>query len=157
DVWKARNSLGGDISIGGHSFELFNFTHKPELTAHPEYLAEVGGKRQPFANGTKPCISNPGFRALYIADRVGTMKGMLDRDPNSPQAFGVSVEPSDGGGYCECAECKKLGSASDQVFFLANEVAKVVAAKLPGRHVSLYAYGEHAGVPNIPLEPNVFV
>lgn len=155
--WKARNNLGGDIAIGGHSYEAFNLAHKAELIAHPEYLAELGGQRQPFGLGVKPCTSNPGLRALYIEDRLAAFKRVIDKYPDSPQAFAVSVEPSDGGGHCQCEECRKLGSISDQVFFLANEVAKAVAAKYPGKHVSLLAYAEHAAVPKIALEPNVFV
>jgi hypothetical protein len=69
----------------------------------------------------------------------------------------VSVEPSDGDGQCECENCKKLGSVSDRVFGLANEVAREVEKKYPGKLVGLYAYNEHSEPPSFGLEPNVYV
>lgn len=157
EQWKARNRLGGEIALAGHSYEGFNLSHKAELIAHPEYLAEIGGKRQPWGMITKPCVSNPGVRKLFIDDRLAALKRVVEKSPDSPRAFAVSVEPSDGGGHCQCAACLKIGSVSDRVFFLANEVAKAVAEKYPGTHVNLLAYNEHAAVPSIALEPNVFV
>ncbi len=107
--------------------------------------------------GTKPCYSNPGLIELYTKDRLKKLKSQIDSDPEGPYSFAVSVEPSDGGGHCECTECLKIGSVSDRVFSLANHVAKEVAKQFPGKYVSLLAYNEHAGVPKIDLEPNVFV
>src|SRR5687767_11086143 len=69
----------------------------------------------------------------------------------------VSMEASDGGGHCECEMCAKLGSYSNQVFDLANHVAKAVAAKHPGKMVGVLAYNEHSEPPTFDLEPNVYV
>lgn len=157
ETWKGRNFLGGEIAIGGHAGESFNLANKAVLLEHPEYLAEINGKRQPFAPGTKPCYSNPGLIELYAKDRLKKLKSQIDADPDGPYSFAVSVEPSDGGGHCECAECLKIGSVSDRVFSLANHVAKEVAKQFPGKYVSLLAYNEHAAVPKINIEPNVFV
>jgi len=155
--WKRKNFLGGEIRISGHAGEAFNTANKNILMEHPEYLAEIGGKRQPWSPQTKPCYSNPGLIDLYVKDRLAQLKRQIDADPDGPGSFAVSVEPSDGGGHCECAECKKIGSVSDRVFFLANHVAREVAKRFPGKSVSLLAYNEHAGVPDIELEPNVYV
>ncbi|HOK80834.1 MAG TPA: DUF4838 domain-containing protein [bacterium] len=157
EEWKKRNFLGGEIRISGHAGEAFNTANKAILLQHPEYLAEIGGKRQPWSPGTKPCYSNPGLIELYVNDRLKQLKRQIDADPDGPGSFAVSVEPSDGGGHCECAECKKLGTVSDRVFSLANHVAKEVANQYPGKYVSLLAYNEHAAVPDIALEPNVYV
>jgi hypothetical protein len=62
------------------------------------------------------------------------------------------MECSDGGGQCECENCKKLGSISDRVFGLANEVARAVAKSYPGKMVGLYAYNEHSEPPSFKLE-----
>ncbi len=157
DEWKKRNFLGGEIRISGHTGEAFNAANKAILLEHPEYLAEIGGKRQPWSPGTKVCYSNPGLIELYISDRLKQLKRQIDAAPDGPGSFAVSVEPSDGGGHCECAECQKIGTVSDRVFFLANRVAKEVAKQYPGKYVSLLAYNEHAAVPTIDLEPNVYV
>lgn len=154
EQYKRQNLLGGTFTLGGHAGEAFNNRHKKELAEHPEYLAEINGQRRPFDPGTKPCYSNPGLQALYVKDRVDEFRNTLK---NTPSAMSVSVEPSDGGGHCECADCRKIGSVSDRVFSLANLVAKAVAKEFPGKYVNLYAYNEHAMVPSIPVEPNVIV
>lgn len=157
DEWKKRNFLAGQIRISGHAGEAFNMAHKNELIEHPEYLAEINGKRQPWSPGTKPCYSNPSLIELFVRDRVAQLKRQIESDPDGPGSFAVSVEPSDGGGHCQCDQCKKIGSVSDRVFSLANHVAREVARQFPGRYVSLLAYNEHAAVPEIELEPNVYV
>jgi len=77
-------------------------------------------------------------------------------NPDLPQ-YTVSVEPSDGEGDCECEACKKLGSPSTRVFFMANLVAKEFQKISPKAYVNLYAYNTHAAVPDLELEPNVIV
>jgi hypothetical protein len=113
---------------------------------HPEYLALVGGKRQ----GEQLCVSNPGLRAVVV-------RWALDYLRKNPSADMVSLEPSDGGGQCECDACKALGTISDRVFGLANEVARAVAKEFPGKLVGLYAYSEHSEPPAFSLERNVYV
>jgi hypothetical protein len=121
----------------------------------------IDGKRAPFTPGVKICASNAEAVALYTEDRLKALRAAVKADPDAPRSFAVSVEPSDGGGHCECAECAKIGSGSvsDRVFYLANHVARAVEKEFPGqnRHVSLYAYFQHAAVPTIPIEPNVYV
>ena len=75
----------------------------------------------------------------------------------NPQAIMVSVEPNDGGGHCECDECKAVGTISDRVFLLANQVAEAVAARFPDKYVGLLAYAQHAEPPSFELHPNVYV
>jgi hypothetical protein len=148
--WMEANRFGGDIQFAGHMGEAFNLKYRKELEAHPEWLAEVNGKRQPWSGDVKWCVSNKDFQQFFVADRLAELK-------NRPQTKTVSVEPADGTNYCDCEQCRKLGSDADKIFMLANVAAKAVAEKYPGRYVNLYAYGEHAGVPNIPVEPNVYV
>ncbi|NQU12046.1 DUF4838 domain-containing protein [bacterium] len=157
--WEARNRLGGVMPLSGHTGEAFNTAHKQQLEAHPEYLAEIGGKRQPWNEITKLCGSNPEVRRLYIDWTLERFGRVYESDPEGTRAWGVSVEPADGSGQCECAQCNKIGdgSSTDKVFFLANEAAKALAAKYPGKKASLLAYNDHAMVPTIPLEPNIVV
>ena len=157
DTWKRRNRFGGEFQFAGHSGEAFSEANKAELEAHPEYRAMVNGQRLPWSHGVKPCASNPAAVKLFIEDRLKAFRQQLKLDPSGPRSRAVSVEPSDGGNHCECLDCVRLGSVSDRVFFLANEVAKAVAREFPGRAVSLYAYNAHAAVPAISLEPNVYV
>jgi hypothetical protein len=156
ETWKRRNRFGGEIAISGHSGEAFNTKYKTTLQEHPDYLAEIDGKRVPWSLTAKPCVSNPDVVKLYVKDRVDDFR-RRQANPNEPHSFAVTVEPADGIGHCECEKCRKLGAVSDRVFTLANTVARGIAAEFPKGRVSLFAYNQHATVPSIPLEPNVYV
>jgi hypothetical protein len=155
--WQRRNRFGGIFILGGHSGEAFNAAHKKELEEHPEYRAMVNHQRVPFSAISKFCASNEEVLQLYIANRIAQLRLQRKLDPDGPRSYAVSVEPADGGGHCECPACQQLGSVSDRVFTVANRVARAVAAEFPDGRVSLYAYNEHAAVPRIKLEPNVYV
>src|SRR5690606_30148218 len=94
---------------------------------------------------------NKNVQELFIRDRIEAFKKL-----NDPEGS-VSVEPSDGAGFCECSNCKKLGSISNQVFFLANLTAARLREKFPKGKVNLYAYNKHAELPDFDIEPNVHV
>lgn len=158
NVWeeyKRQNFYGQTLPISGHAGEVFMTTNKQEILAHPEYMAEIGGTRQPWGISTKPCYANPGLQALYVKHFLGLADAAMKRNPGS--TFAISVDPSDGGGHCECAACKKLGTISDAVYAITNLVATAIAQKYPGNYVSLFGYWEHAAPPAAPLEPNVIV
>ena len=142
---KNRVSAGVDLSTG-HSYDGILHRHKAEFDAHPEYLALVNGQRRP----PKFCISNEGLRKLVIDDALAQFAENPSRDS-------VSLDPSDGGGWCECEACAKLGSVSDRALFLANEVARAVNAKYPGKLVGMYAYNYHSPPPHIRVDPHVIV
>jgi len=148
--WQRRNGFGG-LRGPAHVGQVFNTSHKQALLAHPEYLALVNGKRVPWSQNAKLCASNADAVKLFVEDRLNALKAA----PWEP----VSVEPADGLEYCECERCRAIGngSNSDQVFYLANQVAKAVAKASPGAKVSLLGYGTHAALPSFPLEPNVYV
>lgn len=161
NLYKRENLLGGAVKLGGHAGEAFLLRQKEELLQHPEYLAKVDGVREILRVENegptqifKLCSSNPGLQELWVKDRLDAFRTALEKDPSLTT---ISVEPADGGGHCECVECQKLGTVSDQVFTLANLVARAVAEEFPGKYVNLYAYNKHAAPPNIPLEPNMIV
>ena len=159
ELWKRRNRFGGEFSLGGHSGEAFNLANKETLLAHPEYLAKVDGKYVPWSQIAKLNPANPDAVKLYVDWTVARFRAQRERDPDGRASFAVSVDPSDGGGHCNSEECLQIGSgsASDQVFYVANQAAKAVAKEFPGAYVNLYGYNEHATPPTIPLEPNIYV
>jgi hypothetical protein len=161
--WERRNRFGGEIKLGGHAGEEFNKRHKETLVQHPEYLAEVKGKRE-WSITAKLDASNTDAVALWVGDRLKTYCTVRKSSPDTAVSFAVSVDPADGGGYCECAECRrKFGADNDEIFFsnqvfhMANEVAKAVRAEFPDGYVNLYAYAHHSALPSFALEPNVYV
>ena len=97
--WCAKNRATGGIVLNtGHAYDGIIARNKKAFADHPEYLGLVNGER----TSTKFCISNPDLRKLVAADAVA----QFEKDPTRDS---VSVDPSDGGGWCECAACKKLG------------------------------------------------
>ena len=150
--WWARNRTAMGIDLANaHEYASIILRNRATFEAHPEYYALIAGQRAVW-NGAQFCISNPGLRKLVAEDALHKLE-------LNPKLDSVSVEPNDGGGWCECAECKKVGngSVSDRVVTLANEVATAVAAKYPGKFVGMLAYNEHSPPPSLKVHPNVVV
>jgi hypothetical protein len=145
--WCAKNRATSGIELStGHAYDGILHANKAEFAKHPEYLGLVGGERK----SSKFCIANPGLRQLV----VGSALRQFEKDPTRDS---VSADPSDGGGWCECAGCAKLGSVSDRALLLANEVAAAVNAKYPGKFVGMYAYNYHSSPPSIRVHPQVVI
>lgn len=50
-------------------------------------------------------------------------RGLFNQNPT---ADSISLEPSDGGGWCECDPCVQMGGASTRVVTLANAAAEAI-------------------------------
>jgi len=145
--WCARNRATAGIQLNtGHSYEQILKQYKETFAEHPEYLALVDGKRR----GPKFCLSNKSLRKLVVDHK---RKQVAD----DPSLQSVSIDPSDGGGWCECEDCKQLGSISDQAVGLGNEVATVLEEQCGDKFVGMYAYSQHAPPPSIQVHPKLVV
>jgi hypothetical protein len=150
--WCARNRAvkGFDLN-SGHSYEGIIGANKAEFDKHPEYFALLGGRRRTSGGDLKFCVSNPGLRKLVADHAVRVVRA-------NPKLDSVSMDPSDGGNWCECEPCAKLGSVSDRVLALANEVAAAInAAGLGPKYVGMYAYNRHSAPPSVKAHPHVIV
>ncbi|MFM1550431.1 MAG: DUF4838 domain-containing protein [Lentisphaeria bacterium] len=158
DAWSRRNRRAASFEVSiRHAWDGIITGYKDAFDAHPEYLAlhitrdpETGAETGRERGGSKFCVSNPGL--VEICKRYA-----LDYFKERPDADMVSMDPSDGGGHCECDGCAAMGSVSNRVFYLVNEVAKAVAAAYPGKMVGSLAYNFHSEPPEFELEPNVYV
>lgn len=147
EAWTRHNRMAQSFRVScGHAWQSIIAANKKAVEEHPEYLALVKGER----TGEQLCVSNPEVRKLATAWALA----QLEKNPTSEM---ISMECSDGGGQCECAECAKLGSISNRVFGLGNDVARAVAIKSPGTMIGCLAYNEHSEPPDFKLEPNVYV
>ena len=145
--WCEKNRAIAGIELhSGHSYGGILSRNNAAFTAHPEYLGLVGGVRK----SSKFCISNPGLRQLVVDDALA----QFAKDPAKQS---ISLDPSDGGGWCECDECKKIGSVTDRALTLANTVASAVTAKYPDKFIGMYAYSQHSPPPNIAAHPRVVI
>jgi hypothetical protein len=147
--WCVRNRAvkGFDLN-SGHAYEAIIAANQAEFDRHPEYYALLAGKRGPRGD-VKFCVANPGLRALVAAHAVRVMRAKPDSDS-------ISMDPSDGGGWCECADCAAIGSPSDRVVTLANTVAEAInALDLGPKYVGMYAYNKHSAPPRLRVHPRV--
>jgi len=144
--WAARNRMnstfarleqkhGGKIVWPGkawvHTFR--RLVPAGYFAEHPEYFAEVDGKRQT----SQLCVTNP--EVVKIAtETVRMWLGLW------PEANIVSVSANDGGGFCGCENCVALtereGSRAGQVLYLANQIADNIKDEFPDVAISMLAY-----------------
>jgi hypothetical protein len=152
--WSRANRLGGAFEIRvGHAYDEIMLRNVPVFKEHPEYFAQT------VARGTLP--ENPKFNVankelvqLVIRDAA---KRLEESRTGGLNTMMVSMEPSDGPGFCTTPECKKIGGASEQVYFLSNAVLRELRKKNPDVWVGCLAYLDHMLPPSFNVEPNTFV
>jgi len=152
--WRLANRIGAGFNVANsHVYDAIVATRRAEFEQHPEYLALVDGVRRPIErDDNKFCISNPGLRAVVIDWAEKYFESHRDR------VDGVSMEPSDGLGWCECEACGRLGSVTDRVVYLANEVASALDERFDRDvYVGILAYSAHSPPPSIPVHPRVVI
>ena len=149
--WCARNRHSQGMRLNsGHAYESIVAANRAEFTAHPEYLALVKGERQTKGN-LKFCLSNPALRQLVVSHAVRQFKA-------HPELDSISMDPSDGDGWCECEACAQMGSISDRAVTLANEVAAAInELGLGDKFVGMYAYNRHSPPPSVKVHPKVVI
>ncbi len=147
--WCRRNRAvkGFDLN-SGHAYLGIIEANRAEFDKHPEYFALLGGKRE-LRPDPKFCIANPGLRRLVVDHAVRHFT-------QNPAADSISMDPSDGGGWCECDACARLGGVSTRVVTLANAVAEAInRLNLGPKYVGIYAYNLHAAPPAVRVHPRV--
>jgi len=153
DDWYERNRVTHGLRVPrSHVYDKIVYRRREAFEQHPEWLALIDGKRAEIQrNGNKFCISNPELRAFVVDYAIWELN-------RRPQNHGVSMEPSDGGGWCECEPCAEIGSVSDRAITLANQVAEAINEAFEDtKYVGILAYGEHSPPPSIDVHPNVIV
>ena len=150
--WCQRNRATQGFRLNsGHAYDNILAANRDEFAAHPEYFAELDGKRRTEGGDIKFCISNPALRKLVVDHAVSTVKA-------SPELDSLSMEPSDGGNWCTCDACRQLGSPSDRALILANAVAQAInELGLGEKYVGMYAYNEHSPPPKVKADPHVII
>ncbi len=148
--WCVRNRMArGFLLDSGHSYKAIIEANRTEFLAHPEYIAEVNGKRE-MTGDVKFCISNPGLQELVVKHALKYLR-------EKPHADSISLDPSDGNRWCECQACvQQFPTIADRVVFLANIVGKAIdGADIGDRRIGIYAYNKHTGPPTIDVHPRV--
>jgi hypothetical protein len=145
--WFKRQRLSRVCKVwDGHSWDTYLFRDGVDQK-HPEWLALWNGERK------RPhcCTSNPEFREFIVEQCV-----------NSPKNKGmsvVSISPSDGVGFCECAKCRALDppgtdyssgipNLSNRHWDYANSIAREVKKRKPGLGVAMLGYTAYRDPPS---------
>lgn len=142
---------GGITLNSGHAYDAIVNANKAVFNAHPEYYSLVNGKRRIVSQEIKFCLESPA-----LIDLVSNY--VVKQFQNNPNLESASIEPSDGGGWCECDHCTSIGSPSTRAVYLANIVAqKVRDSGFSGKKLGMYAYNMHSPPPAINVDPDVVV
>src|SRR6266446_4514520 len=114
EKWQERNRMvSGFFVPRGHSWQGIPKAKKAFLEEHPNvFAARTDGKPRAKLDPAEP-------GALEIATEY--FSEIMEKElKKNPQADGISVEPTDGGGW---REDSPLGSPSNQAVTVANHVA----------------------------------
>ncbi len=183
ELWRLRNKLGGSVDYGGYTHD-FGHIIPPDTygPVHPEYFALVNGQRDwknfNGKHGCQLCTTNPDVIRLVIA----YVRNYFDQHP---EMAAVSINPNDGGGFCECPNCRALDVVAetaqvgaevteddsrrrmddkgkpiltDRIFTFANEVARAIQQTHPGKSVLMLAYAQYVEPPlKVMPEKNIWV
>ena len=107
DLLEFHRLRGIEIESGHHNFSYLIPTER-YAKDHPEYFAEIGGRRIKPAEDKNEllmseqlCTTNPGLREELV-------KNLLEYARKHPEVRTVGLVPNDGFGWCECKECSKF-------------------------------------------------
>ena len=127
--------------LGGHGINLPESLFKQ----HPEYFAEIGGKRYP----DQVCFSNPETLRL-ITERVAReIRGR-------PYLDIVGMHPSDNPHACRCADLAKT-DASTAWFDFHNRMTDALKKEFPHLKFTAVAYSFYRDVPKCPIRNCEFI
>ena len=134
---KLDHDATGARTDWGMWVHTFNELVPPDVyyKDHPEYYAEVKGKRIP----TQLCLANT--EALNV-----TVQNLRRKIAQNPTALYWSVSQNDNRDFCTCEKCKAVddreGSPSGSIISFVNQVAD----QFPDKMISTlaYEYGRHA-------------
>lgn len=147
EAFKRRNRLGGLVIAAGHALEISGYVSKEQLTAHPDWNAEIDGKRS--VNG-RFCWGNPEV-ASAVADGI---LAQLDKRYTPT----ISLSPDDGFTFCQCSKCKALDagdwdptlnqvSITDRYVHFCNQIVAKVTRKYPNVLFGFLAYVQYTRPP----------
>lgn len=142
--WQQRVRCGGDYYQGAHGipappYKLNNKTGEYEPAENAKYYALINGQRK----GHQLDVSKP-WVIEYAANAVVEMR-KAGRGPV------IGMGPADGGGFCECDECKALDagdydpfsgevSVTDRYIWFFNQVLAKVLPQYPDTKLAFYIY-----------------
>lgn len=133
---------GITIEVGGHGYQNFlnaDMENGTLFKKHPEWFGMEDGKRSRaerriFCTSNSEAVDYVHFQLLkYLKER--------------PEIDIFDFWPPDGGRWCECSECEKIGTSADQHARLVNLTSDFFAEHLPGLKIEAIAYARTRELP----------
>ena len=132
NAWWTFNRVWGISGGMAHIFE--DIVPGSLFESHPEYFALIKGKRTKGAVNVQRCLSNPAVLQLAIDYSAS-------RFEKYPDLRFTSLSANDGGGWCECENCKAMGpTQAHRIFAFCNSVAEALEDRYPNRGFCCIAY-----------------
>ncbi len=114
---------------------------------HPEYFALVDGERSPRQH----CLSNPDVLKIVVDE-------IKKRVAKNPDLRVIGLGPNDGGGFCQCEECRKLDggdfdpfsgepSVTDRYIWFFNRILDRLRDDHPNLKLGFYIYHSYMRPP----------
>ncbi|MDP6353772.1 MAG: DUF4838 domain-containing protein [Planctomycetota bacterium] len=121
---------------------------------HPEYFAEIDGKRRARYylghHGGQVCTSNADVVKIFAEAAIEYFNKLSFRDM-------FSVSPNDGGGFCQCTNCRVLDSGelradgapvmTDRMITFYNAIAEHLVKVHPKKYLGAYIYSYYRRPP----------
>jgi len=161
EQWSLRQKLGLSLLLShGHNWQ--RVVTRDDFAAHPEWFAEIGGRRvRPLADRYKVCSSNPAVVEAFARAAMAWFE-------KNPGAGTFSLSPTDSGGWCECKACRALDETGPdgqpritrRILTFYNQVAEMTAKRFPDRLLCGYVYAAYQLPPldkSFKVRPNVFL
>jgi len=134
----------------------FLIKFKTEIHKHPSWLALIDNKRALYNIDVKLCFSNDTVLNEFIKYKLAVAKELSIS--NLKENFCISVDPSDGYGFCECSKCKKIGTISDLQFSVANSLGNTLKKNnIHNVFINIFAYSAYVQPPKCNIADNVIV
>lgn len=145
--------MGGCDKQIDHAYYAL-FPREQYFEQHPEWYCLVDGKRNPFIEWWQMCYSNP----EVVQETIWKVDRYFNENPSCTQA---ALSANDGffEGFCECEECRKMGTPGETMVRFINQVAEGLEEKHPDKQLMFFIYFPTYDPPRtkIPLHKNVML
>lgn len=143
--------LGGEKRVIGHAL-TFMVPREEMFPIHPEWFCMLEGQRNPYVEWWQYCYTNEELMQTF-ADKICEK---FDADPEMTQ-YSVAVNDGWQHGWCQCEKCRELGTPSEIVIHVANDLARRVGKRYPNHKLTFLSYFPTYFPPRKPMnvEPNV--
>lgn len=153
------DKTGQNLNYMGQNHYLTRLINKEIVEVNPEFLAEVGGRREKWSPSAMIDFRNGGLRQF-----IKNHSHKYFKDNPNAKVYSLSYADSTAFGDDSYTQMYKRGLTpngyvdySNLVFSFSNDIARYFKKAHPDKLVSTLAYINSENPPSIPLEDNIIV